>query len=105
MQDQSGAALAGPAVVHHKLGQRWPPVRAIVPVGPAERDNRRALDLVGDAEDRVDARLPTAVQRREAAPEPEGSGRQQEILHAGVDRGARLEAGTAGGWGVDAGDD
>jgi hypothetical protein len=53
----------------------------------------------------VDARLPTAVQRREAAPEPEGSSRQQEILHAGVDRGARLEAGTAGGGSVDTGDD
>ena len=61
--------------------------------------------MVGDAEDLVDACLPTAVQRREAAPEPEGSGRQQEILHAGVDRGARLEAGAAGGGGIDTGDD
>ena len=105
MQGQSRAALAGPAVVHHKLGQRWPPVRAIVPVGPAERDDRRGLDLIGDAEDLVDARLPTAVQGGQAAPKPEGSGRQQEILHAGVDRGARLEAGPAGGGGVDTGDD
>jgi hypothetical protein len=53
----------------------------------------------------VDARLPTAVQRREAAPEPQGSGRQQQILHAGIDRGARLEAGMVGGGGVDTGDD
>jgi hypothetical protein len=105
MQGQSGAALAGPAVVPHKLGQRGPPVRAILSVGPAERDDRRALDPVGDAEDRVDARLPPAVQRREAALEPSGSGRQQEILHAGVDRGTRLEAGPAGGGGVDTGDD
>jgi hypothetical protein len=40
--------------------------------------------MVGDAEDCVDTRLPTAVQRREAAHEPERAGRQQEILHAGV---------------------
>ena len=51
--------------------------------------------MVGDTEDLMDACLATAVQRREAAPEPEGSGRQQEILHAGVDGGARLEAGPA----------
>jgi hypothetical protein len=49
--------FAAPAVVPHKLGQRAPPVRAVVPVGPAERDDRRALDLGGDAEDRVEARL------------------------------------------------
>ena len=97
--------LARPAVVHHKLGQRWPPVRAIVPARPAKRDDRGALDVVGDAEDRVEARLATAVQRREAAPEPQGSSRQQDILHAGVDGGARLEAGPARGKGVDTSDD
>jgi hypothetical protein len=61
--------------------------------------------MIGDAKDLVDTRLPTAVQRREAAPQPEGSSRQQEILHVGVDRGARLEAGTAGGGSVDTGND
>jgi hypothetical protein len=61
--------------------------------------------MVGDAKDLMDVCLSTAVQRREDAPKAEGSGRQQEILHAGVDRGARLEAGTAGGGGIDTGDD
>ena len=40
---------AGPMIVPHELGQRGPPVRAIVPVGPAERDDRRGLDVVGEA--------------------------------------------------------
>ena len=29
--------ISGPAVVHHKLGQRWPPVRAIVRSGQPSR--------------------------------------------------------------------
>src|SRR5262249_60222395 len=97
--------LATPAVAHHEPLQRRPPVGTILAVRPAHRDDRRALDIVGNAEDFVDARLAPAVQRREYRSEPEGPRRQHEVLHARVDRRTGLEPGLAGGRRGDAGDD
>src|SRR5205814_8200724 len=77
--------LAVPAVAHHEPLQRRPTVGTILAVGPAERDDRRALDMVGNAKDFVDARLAPAVQGREHRSEPEGPRRQHEVLHARVD--------------------
>src|SRR4029450_13215874 len=85
--------------------RRRPPVGNILAVRPADWDDRRALDIVGNAEDFVDARLAPAVQRREYRSEPEGPRRQHEVLHARIDRRTGLEPGLPGGGRVDAGDD
>src|SRR5262249_38500388 len=97
--------LAGPAVAHHELRQRRPPVWAILTVGPAEWDDGGALDMIGDAEDFMDTSLATAGEGGEHGTEAEGSRRQREILHTWVNRGTGLKSGLAGGWRVDAGDD
>src|SRR5262245_48378759 len=99
------SCLAGPAVTHHKLRQRRPPVRAILAVGPAQGDDGGALDMFGDAEDLMNTRLATAVQGGEHGPKPEGARCQHEVLHTRVNRGTGLESGLAGGRCVDTGDD
>jgi len=76
LDSPSSPCLAIPAVAHHKLRERRSPVGAILAVGPAEWDDRGALDVVGDAEDLVDTRLATAVQGREHRAKSEGARRQ-----------------------------
>src|SRR5215831_24636 len=97
--------LAIPAVAHHKPLQWRAPVGAIRTVGPAERNDSGALDMVGDAEDSVDLRLATAVQGREDGTESKGAGSQHEVLHTRVDRGASLKSGLPRGGLVHAGHD
>src|SRR5262249_9285860 len=64
--------LAAPAVARHDRLRGRPAVGPSLAGRPAERDDRRALDVVGNAEDLVDARLAAAVQGREHRSEPEG---------------------------------
>src|SRR5262245_10535002 len=58
-------SLSVPAIAHHEPLERRTPVGAVLAVGPAERDDRGALDVVRNAEEFVDASLAAPVQRRE----------------------------------------
>src|SRR5262245_28943902 len=99
------APLPVPAVAHHEPLERRATVRAVLAVGPPERDDRGALDVVRNAEDLVDARLAAAVQRRQHGSEAERARGQHEVLYARIDRGAGLEPRLSRGGRVDAGDD
>ena len=91
-----------PAVVHHELLKRWSSVWAILTVGPAERDDSGALDVVGDVEDLVDTSLAAPMHGCHHGSQANSSGRQHDILHAWVDGSACLEPGLARGWCVNA---
>jgi len=54
----------------------------------AERDQRRRLDLEGDAEQLLHLPVAEAVDGRQAAADAERARRQHEVLHGRVDRGA-----------------